>query len=183
MEMDKLDKISYIIKGVDPESRFSILLYDIKTRITYAIPYKIRSFYRKYIRTVWDPKHTRIRKVVPKDWHDLDYILLQVNFEIIKSFYEDEYLNGLIDWESDEKHKSFAEWLFTAYHYITVTRPELEQEMDAAYPDSDDFNRKITSKKLYKELYGDVDRIEKHIHKMDTKILTELIKNRDFLWT
>jgi len=181
--MDKLTKVSYILQGVDPDSRFSLFWYDMKSRIAYAIPYKVRNFYHKHIKTVWDPKHTRIRKAIPKDWHDLDYVLLQVNFEIIKSFYEDEFLNGLIDWEADKMHKEFADWLLTAYHYITVTRPELEKEMNAAYPDSDDFNRKITSKRLYKELYGDVDRIEKLIHKMDTKVLTELVKNRDFFWT
>jgi hypothetical protein len=181
--MDKLAKVSYILKGVDPDSRLSLFCYAVKTRITYAIPYKIRNFYHKHVRTLWDPKHTRIRNVIPKDWHDLDYVLLQVNFEIIKSFYEDEFLDGPVDWNADEKHKDFADWLFSAYHYITVTRPKLEKEKDAAYPDSDDFNRKMTSKKLYKELYGEVDRIEKHIHKMDTKVLTELIKNRDFLWT
>jgi hypothetical protein len=37
--------------------------------------------------------------------------------------------------------------------------------------------------KTYEELYGEVDRIKELINKKDTKILTEMIKNRDFFWT
>lgn len=151
--------------------------------INYIVPFNVRLFYYNHVKPIWAPKHKRIRKAVPRYWMDLDYVLLQVNFEIIKSFYEDEYLLDNIDWEADDRHKEFAEWLYATYHYITVTRPELEREMNEAYPDTNDFNNKINSKKLYKELYGDVDRIEKYIHKRDTKALTELVKYRDFLWT
>ncbi len=145
------------------------------------IPYQIRDFYHKHVRTIWKPQHSRIRKVIPKYWYDLDYVLLQVNFEIIKSFYEDEYTDGPVDWNADERHQKFAEWLEAAYGYIKWTRPQLEAEVEAAYPKAGE--RFGIEKASYKELYGEVDRLEKHIHKMDTKVLTELINNRDFLWT
>lgn len=181
--MNKFDEIGYVLSGINPESKIAVFLYDLKIRIKYLIPYQVREFYRKHIETIWSPQHSRLRKVIPRYWHDLDYILTRVNFEIIKSFYEDEFIDGPVDWEADEKHKEFANWLFSAYHYITVTRPDLENEMDAAYPDNVNIDSNLFNKSTYKSLYGEVDRIEKYIHKMDTKILIELIRRRDFLWT
>jgi hypothetical protein len=183
--MDKLDKISYMLRGVNPNSKFSLLWYDIKKKVEYAIPYSVREYYRKNVKTIWKPQHSRIRKAVPRYWIDLDGVLLSVNFEIIKSFYEDEFTDGPIDWNADEKHQNFAEWLEAAYGYVEYTRPLLLAEIEAAYPEENIFtndNNKCT-KSSYKKLYGEVDRLEKHIHKMDTKVLTELIKYRDFLWT
>ena len=37
--------------------------------------------------------------------------------------------------------------------------------------------------KTYEELYGNVNRLEALIAKKDTKVITELIKNRDYFWT
>lgn len=182
IDMKRFKKLNLEFAKFLPTKKDKIKWF-INDCINYIVPFNVRLFYYNHIKTIWAPKHKRIRKAVPRYWMDLDYVLLQVNFEIIKSFYEDEFLLDNIDWEADNKHKEFAEWLIATYHYITVTRPELEAEKEASYPDSDDYNRNITSKKLYKELYGDVDRIENYIHKRDTKALTELVKYRDFLWT
>jgi hypothetical protein len=111
---------------------------------------------------------------------DLDYVLIEVNFEIIKSFYEDEYKDGIVDWNSDSRHKKFAKWLESAYFYITKEKPKLEKKIEKSYPDSS--NIKL-NKKTYKELYGKVDDLEKEIFDKDTKIINELLKNRQFLWT
>jgi len=182
-DLTALDDISYIFMGVDPKNKISVFLHNFKNTIKYMIPYQIREYYRKNIETLWKPQHSRIRKAIPKYWYDLDYVLIQVNFEIIKSFYEDEYKDGIVDWDANQDHKNFANWLVSAYTYITETRPKLEQELSAAYPEENIFSENKQKKMSYKELYHDVDRIEKHIHKMDTKILTELIKYRDYLWT
>ena len=37
--------------------------------------------------------------------------------------------------------------------------------------------------KTYDEIYGEVNRLEALIDKKDTKIITELIKKRDYFWT
>ena len=175
-------KISHILAGVNTENKFSVWWYDLKKSIRYMIPYQIVDFYNKKIETIWSPRHSRIRKVIPKHWMDLDYVLVEVNFEIIKSFYEDEYRGGLVDWTVDKNHSEFANWLERSYRYIKYIRPELELEKEAAYP-SNDISIKQREKMSYNELYGEVDKIEKHIHRMDTKVLTDLIKYRDFLWT
>jgi hypothetical protein len=167
-----------------------------------VVPYRFQRLYYDNIKPIFKPKHSRLRKVIPRQWSDLTHLIVVVNFEFIKSFYEDEYSKDIIDWESDDSHKKFAAWLESAYKYITIGRPELEQQMEAAYPEcnfDDMFEEPKTDKhgnvtrtmktceqrygKTYEELYGNVNRLEALITKKDTKVITELIKNRDYFWT
>lgn len=131
------------------------------------IPYPIRNFYRERIRTIWRPQHCRIRKAVPKYWVDLDHVLQEVNFEIIKSFYEDEYMAGVVDWEgTGGQALEFTKWLEKAYTYITSYRKVLEKQIDNAYPN-----------------YKKVEKLEKEMEDKDTKVLIELVKWRRHMWT
>jgi len=173
----KLNDIDNIFQRTDNRSRLYLYWWGIKDRVYYATPYCVRDFFYKHIKTIWAPKHSRIRKAVPRHWIDLDGILLLVNFEIIKSFYEEEFEKGIVDWEgSGPEAVKFASWLENAYKYITEERPALEKKMDEAYPD-------FEAKGTYKQLYKKVDYYEALIEKTDTKILTELVKFRKHLWT
>jgi len=58
------------------------------------IPFRVRNFYYEKIRSIFKPQHQRIRKIIPRTWCDLDSVFLKVNFEIIKSFYEDEFIDS-----------------------------------------------------------------------------------------
>lgn len=177
---DKLERVFYELNGINYKNKLSVFLFNIKNKIKYCIPYKYRNFYYTNIRTIFKPQHSRIRKAIPSHWVDLDYVLIHVNFEILKSFYEDEYKDGPVDWSSDKKHKRFAKWLEGAYSYVTIERPKLLKKVEDSYPD---LNIVESGKKSYKELYGNVDKYEKIIFDKDTKIIYELLKNREFLWT
>jgi hypothetical protein len=166
-------------------------------------PYRYQRFYFDKIKPIFKPFHSRIRKVIPRQWSDLTQIIIEVNFEIIKSFYEDEYSKDIVDWNSDEHHIKFSKWLESAYKYITVERPELEKQKDDAYPKTDDFSdwfgEEKTDKnglvtrtmktceerygKPYEEVYAEVNRLEALIDKKDTKVITDLAKNRNYFWT
>ena len=131
------------------------------------IPYQARDFYWKHIRTIWRPQHSRIRKAIPKYWMDLDHVLQDVNFEIIKSFYEDEYKADIVDWEGTGGDAlKFTKWLEEAYTYITSYRKVLEKQIDNAYPN-----------------YKKVEKLEKEMEDKDTKVLIELVKWRRHMWT
>ena len=166
------------------------------------LPYHWQRFYYDKIKTIFKPFHTRLRKAIPRQWSDLTGLIVDVNFEIIKSFYEDEYSKGIVDWEADEHHSEFAKWLESSYKYITIERSALEKQMNAAYPESnfdDMFGEPKTDQygnvtrtmksceerygKTYEEIYGEVNRLEALIDKMDTEVLTELIKRRSYFWT
>jgi len=161
-------------------------------------PYRWNMWYYDKIKPIFKPKHSRLRKAIPRQWCDITSLIVNVNFEFIKAFYEDEYIDGVVDWSATEHHKEFAEWLESSYNYITKERPELEKEKDNAYPITPNFDEwfeKITNdqgKTLYQMKddgipydvkYGEVNRLEKLIENKDTEILTEIIKRRDYFWT
>jgi hypothetical protein len=175
-----LDNIFYIINNVNPDNKLAVLWFKIKQRIKYLIPHRIEKFYRTKIRTLYKPFHSRIRRAIPRYWYDLDYIAVMVNFEIIKSFYEDEYKDGQVDWKSDDGHIEFSKWLERAYKYITKERPALEKKIENAYPD---LSTHVSGKTAYKKLYGKVDKLEKELFDKDSEVIIEMIKRRQYLWT
>jgi len=139
----------------------------IRYNIISRIPYPIREFYYEKIKTIWKPQHSRIRKAVPRYWWDLDHVLLVVNFEIIKSFYEDEYKANIVDWEGTGGDAlKFTKWLEGAYKYITEDRPAIEKLIEKSYPN-----------------YKRVEKLEQDMELQDTTVLIELVKWRKYMWT
>ena len=163
------------------------------------LPYKWSMWYYDSIKPIFKPSNSRIRKSIPRQYRDVSSLIVDVNFEFIKAFYEDEYVDGVVDWSASEHHQEFARWLELSYKWITQRRPQLEKEKDDAYPkrsgDLSDMFIEITDeqgKKMhqfkddgipYDVKYAEVNRIEKVIDEKDTEILTELIKRRDYFWT
>jgi hypothetical protein len=158
-------------------------------------------YYYDKVRPLFSPQNKRYRKAVPRTWCDVSGLIERVNFEFIKGFYEDEYLHGNTDWEGTGEHAvAFAKWLESAYDYITIERPQLEKDMDNAYPplrpmeewfepcETDDKGKvrmlkMIDDGETYEEKYGEVNRLEQLIQDKDTEILTQLIKYRYFFWS
>ena len=160
-----------------------------------------RDFYWKWIGPAVKPQQKRYRAVIPKTWCDLTELIVIVNLEFIKGFYEDEFLKDSIEWNSQEESKKFARWLKSAYKYVAVNRPKLEQDIDNAYSQAGGWNDvfqkgsddngnttwtlkgKTSAKNLYNQRYGKVDRLEKKMKEKDTKIITEMVKYREYFWT
>ena len=161
-----------------------------------SIKYRIRSLYYDYIRSVFKPQNSKIRNSIPKTWCDISELIVRVNFQFIKSFYEDEYTNGTIDWSCTEAHINFSKWLESSYKYITEERIQLEKERDDAYPEID-FDKLFTkstdnqgrsvfsllSEVPYEVKYAEVIRLEKLIEEKDTQVLNNLINFREHFWT
>ena len=142
------------------------------------LPYRWNMWYYDSIKPFFKPSNSRIRKTIPKQWSDISGLIVNVNFEFIKAFYEDEYVDGVVDWSATEHHQEFAHWLELSYKWITKRRPELEIEKDNAYPKSssiddmfepivDENGRKMYQMKddgiPYEVKYGEVNRLEKLI--------------------
>jgi hypothetical protein len=157
--------------------------YMFKKDMELYIPYQIRDAWYEF-KCFFKPYGKKYRAAIPNTWVDVCVLIEDVNFAFIKGFYEDEYKSGIVDWEASGKECSkFAKWLEKAYHYVTVERPQLQKDLDAAYPP-------LTSKRLteinrntYEQDYAEVHRIETLINKTDTKILTEVVKYRQYFWT
>jgi hypothetical protein len=154
-----------------------------KKNISYKIPYQIRDGWYKF-KCFFNPKNKKYRAAIPNTWADVCALIEDVNFAFIKGFYEDEYKSGWVDWEgSGEPTSKFAKWLEKAYQYITVERPQLQKDLDAAYPPLTAKRLTEINRESYEEEYAEVHRIEKLIQDKDTKTLTETIKYRQYFWT
>ena len=163
------------------------------------LPYRWNMLYHDYIRPIFKPQNSRIRKAIPRQWCDISSLIVDVNFEFIKSFYEDEFVNGVVDWSATQHHQEFGKWLKSSYLYIINERPDLENLKNAAYPKKDgclfDAFEEVTDergRKLYQlkddgipydVKYGEVNRLEKIIEEKDTDILIQIMKRRDYFWT
>jgi hypothetical protein len=165
-----------------------------------VLPRYWKYYYWDYLGPIIAPQNGRYRKVIPRKWADASSLIEVVNFEFVKGFYEDEYINGVVDWNAQPEHREFADWLEAAYTYITVKRPILVEQMEDAYPELPSINemfkpceidedgnikkyKMVDDGRSYEEKYGEVNRLEKIIDDRDTEILTEIVKRRHFFWT
>jgi hypothetical protein len=162
-------------------------------------PYKWSMYYYDVIKPIFSPRNKKIRKSVPRKWVDISSLIVDTNFAMIKQFYEDEYLLGIVDWEnSSEGHRQFEKWLKDAYAYIVYKRPSLEAERDMSYPElrpledmfelikHNDGSKSFTMKDdgvPYEVKYKDVIRLEKEIEENDSSILHKMIEYREYFWT
>jgi hypothetical protein len=147
------------------------------------IPYQVRDAWYKF-KCFLKPKNKKYRAAIPNTWVDVCVLIEDVNFAFVKGFYEDEYKGGIVDWDaSGEQCSKFAKWLEKAYQYITVERPQLQKDLDAAYPPLSLKRLTEVNRNTYEKEYAEVHRLESLINKNDTKILTEIIKYRQYFWT
>lgn len=162
------------------------------------LPYKWSMWYYEVFKPIFRPSNSRIRKSVPRQYRDVTSLILDINFEFIKAFYEDEYVDGVVDWTATEHHQEFARWLELSYKWITQRRPQLEKDLENAYPPCKGIDEMFepktdhNGKKFfefkddgvpYEVKYKEVNRIEEVIKNKDTELLTELIKRREYFWT
>lgn len=125
----------------------------------------------------FNPCNKRIRKVIPNTWCDLSELTLRINFEIIKSYVEEEM--DQIVWTSDETHNEVGKWLKESYEYITKEREQLLKDFDEALEHSSENLRSLP----YGERYKVPNEIEALIDKKDKEILIGLANYRQFLWS
>lgn len=104
-------------------------------------------------------------------------LTLSINFEIIKSFVEEEM--HMIDWNSNDAHKEVSAWLNASYKYITEERNQLQEDFNRALTDSTDNKRGLP----YNEKYAEPNRLEALINEKDKSVLIGIATHRQFLWS
>ena len=58
------------------------------------LPYRWNMWYYDKLKPIFKPKHSRLRNAIPRQWCDISSLIVNVNFEFIKTFYEEEYVDG-----------------------------------------------------------------------------------------
>ncbi len=135
------------------------------------IKHNIRRFLR--------PSHPRFRRVYRRHrWMDISDAILQINFALIQDFWHEEMKFGWVDWEGDERHKKFYEWIKNVVNYIEIERPDLLKQVEKAF---DNINHEL--REPYDVKYKVVNELEAKIDKLDLQVLKNMIKYRTMFWT
>jgi hypothetical protein len=126
------------------------------------------------------PAFPRWRKTLPRHkWSDITRVVVESNFNLILDFYYEEVLDGWVDWDSDEIHKTFKNKLEENVKWIEEGRARWQNEIDEELTRAS----KNKSVKDYNKRYGEYNKLEKTMHDKETEILKWFIDNRSFFWT
>lgn len=120
------------------------------------------------------PCHSAVRDAIPKTWMDDVELIRDVNFAIIKEFYEKE--SNTVDWDAHEEHKAFYAWLQSSYEYITSGRLMKEEELQQAW-------KRVDSSVVGVARYAQIDAIEDQITQQDDAILVQMMRYRKYFWS
>lgn len=125
-----------------------------------------------------NPLYPRWRASLPRHkGADISELLVTSNFALIRDFYWEEVVDGIVDWESESEHKIFYDKLIEYVQWIEETLPKLEEDhtksLSAASSKEGDYYTK----------YEETIKIEKEKYDKETEILTWCISNRNFFWS
>jgi hypothetical protein len=140
-----------------------------------------------------------LTKKIPNHWCDKVELIRIVLFECLVDFVDGEKCFEVLCWgENEEDHKYYGEnWqqvvrekqeekakILKCYDYITKQRPQLSIDLDKAYPEFEiDDMLQVRKTINYLETYGEVNRIEALIQKLDKETLSTILELRERLWT
>lgn len=139
------------------------------------------------------PQHSELRKVIPRSYQELDYLMVEFNFALVKSLVEKQYdgieslysnylavpqVGGEFDKELVDRWNNFRQQLFNCYKYITIQRVRLQKELE----DSHKFDLPATPE-VWEKFFTDSTRIEQEIENLDNKWLVWIVNNKNYFWT
>jgi len=163
------------IKDEHDFTKFQRLYYTCSFNLRCMIPWRIRDKWNALC--YWlKPRNRWATRVIPNHWSDKTYLIPEFLFASIIHFIEGEKALQNNVWQK-KKEKELLE----VYAWAKNGRKEFQEKIDKAYPE---FNGKFPYyKETYEQVYGEVNRLEAEIEKIDTKHLTWIVKNRQILWS
>lgn len=155
------------------------------------------------------PRQKWLFKKIGNSWKDKDYIIRETVFECLVHFVESEKGLELLEYnaqhpknpvENRDRYQEVVNDLSECYAYITKDRPDLENQLDNAYPINLSSDPRGCLKKTedgfyimksceersgmsYQEAYAEVHRLENLIEQKDSEVMNLIIKHRSYMWT
>ena len=121
------------------------------------------------------PSFPRWRKTIKRHQStDLTWLVIESNLNSLLDFWYEEVVDGWVNWNSDEQHKTFYKQLKTYVNWIEKKRPALQKKMDQTLA--------LTGKNRKKK-YEAYDKLEQQSDNMEEEIVIWMVKNRNFLWS
>jgi hypothetical protein len=149
------------------------------------------------IKCFFNPRQRWLTKKIPNHWCDKVELIRIVLFESLVHYVDEEKCFDVLAWDEEdiegcdlnlktffnEKRERKAK-IIKCYDYITKQRPQLSADLDKAYPEFEiDDILQIRKTMNYLETYGEVNRIEALIEKLDNETLSTILELRERLWT
>lgn len=149
----------------------------------------------RYTISAWfKPRNKWLTKKIPKRWQDKDTIFEICIFEGIKHYAEEEvgieWLSNPDRWKGEQfvpqNQIDFENEVYNYYKLITEELVRLEKEMDDAWSKVpfvplEEWNK--PGRPSYEERYGKVDKLEREIYNLKTKIMVWAVTQRESMWT
>lgn len=157
--------------------------YDIK----YYIPHSIRDCYYKG-KCYFFPRQKWLTQKIPRVWQDKKNIIEICLFESLKHFVSkdgEDCFGVLLSGEKcHEPQRTFMREVQENYNIITIDLPELEKQLAEEWKNFENFQESFTKDiQSYEEKYGEIDKLEKEISDLKTKVMVWIVNNREELWT
>ena len=142
----------------------------------------------RYIKCALFSRHNVIKLDIPPTWCDRSHLLLLAMEKLVVDYIEEEKPFELINWDSDEGHRTAAEKMRDVYDFIKNRRPKQQAEIDKL---SDELYGSVKGENLLESLKKSRDPektkylwdLEDKLEKEQQEILHKIVDVRNYLWT
>jgi len=150
-------------------------------------PHWWRDFWYSQISSRLRPRNRWLTTKISRTWQDKDTILQTVALECLKHYVDPEgedCFHTLCTTDPPEQ-AAFLKEVKYYYDLTTINLPALQTEMDAEWDKVPltDLSVVDVTKLDYEARYGKINRLEKEIHDLQTKIMVWIVVHRSLLWT
>lgn len=136
-------------------------------------------------------------KLNPWEWHDTDKRLLYGMMDLFADFYEQEVVDGIVDWDGDDDHKKTYTEMLAIYNWWKNHNnrlKEIDDALDIWYESSQDFTTEETDNGMIrikmspmedkeKVHFDRLHELEKKLNDEEEEMMIRLVKIRNYLWT
>jgi hypothetical protein len=137
---------------------------------------------RRAFRIIFKPAFPIVRKAVPRQHMDYAELLVNLNFAVIEQFKLVADRNEK-NWQEDPNSLAFKAWLDESFIWIKEGRKNLHTAIGHVYDRVMDIPPGPHTWEQRKELYAEIDRIEKLIADTDSNIVRQMLdyKNQFYI--
>ena len=122
------------------------------------------------------PRQRWIKKHIEyNSWCDKVELIPKFLFGCVIHYVDEEKCFKRIDFDATPEHKKFADELRKCYEYAKNGRDDLGKQIEDAYDN-------LPEGGTYEEKYGEVNRLETEIRKLDKRYMAWIVSNKDYMW-
>lgn len=191
--IDKIRVLKYksLFHFINTGNRFKYLQEGVIEFIQDNISYRFRDF-KYFILHRTTLKFHSFKSSLKPGYHDCSQQILYFNMDLFKRFYEEEVVDGIVDWDSDPEHIEAKKKMDSIYTWWSIYEFK-QEELQILYSqwgnlckgsvENSCYNFKIINNEQFELIDKKIKELEKRIYDEEQDHLLKLISIRAFLWT